>query len=87
MQDISNWGRWGAEDEKGTLNLITPQKRVEAAQLVRDGVSVSLSLFADKEQRPMNGNPFRHTLEVGRFGEHEVAGDEYAVQYHGFAHS
>lgn len=87
MQDISNWGRWGAEDEKGTLNLITPQKRVEAAALVQDGTSVSLSLFADKEQRPLNGNPFRHTLAVSRFGEHEVAGDEYSVQYHGFAHS
>ena len=87
MQDISNWGRWGADDEKGTLNLITPQKRVEAAQLVQDGVSVSLSLFADKEQRPINGNPFRHSLSVSRFGEHEVAGDEYSVQYHGFAHS
>ncbi len=87
MQDISNWGRWGAEDELGTLNLITEQKRVAAAALVRDGVSVSMSLFADKDQRPMNGNPFRHSLQVSRFGEHEVAGDEYAVQYHGFAHS
>ncbi len=87
MQDISNWGRWGAEDEKGTLNLITPQKRIEASQLVQDGTPVSMSRFADKEQRPMNGNPFRHSLAVSRFGEHEVAGDEYSVQYHGFAHS
>ncbi len=87
MQDISNWGRWGDEDELGTLNLITPQKRIEAAQLVSDGVSVSMSRFADKVQRPMNGNPFRHVLAVSRFGEHEVAGDEYAVQYHGFAHT
>lgn len=87
MQEISNWGRWGDDDEKGTLNLITAQKRVEAAQLVQDGVSVSLSLFADKVQRPINGNPFRHSLSVSRFGEHEVAGDEYSVQYHGFAHS
>ena len=27
MQQISNWGRWGKEDELGTLNLITPEKR------------------------------------------------------------
>ncbi len=87
MQDISNWGRWGDNDEKGTLNLITPQKRIEAAQLVQEGVSVSMSRFADKVQRPMNGNPFRHTLAVSRFGDHEVAGDEYSVQYHGFAHT
>ncbi len=87
MQDISNWGRWGDDDERGTLNLITPQKRIEAARLVQDGASVSLSRFADKEQRPMNGNPFRHILSRSRFGEHEVAGDEYSVQYHGFAHT
>ena len=87
MQDISNWGRWGDDDEIGTLNLITPQKRVQAASLVKEGRSISLSLFADKEERPLNSNPFKHSLSVSRFGEHEVAGDEYSVQYHGFAHS
>ena len=43
MQDLSNWGRWGANDELGTLNLITNEKRIEATQLVRSGVSVSLA--------------------------------------------
>ena len=28
MTALSNWGRWGPEDELGTLNLITPEKRV-----------------------------------------------------------
>ena len=37
----SNWGRWGADDERGTLNLITAEVRVRAARLVREGVSVS----------------------------------------------
>lgn len=87
MQDISNWGRWGDDDELGTLNLITPEKRVRAASLVTEGRSISLSLFADKEQRALNANPFKHSLSVSRFGDHEVAGDEYSVQYHGFAHS
>ena len=40
---ISNWGRWGADDERGTLNLITAQKRLEAIALVREGIPVSLS--------------------------------------------
>ena len=39
---LSNWGRWGAEDEKGTLNLITPDVRRRAAAEVQSGVSVSL---------------------------------------------
>ena len=39
----SNWGRWGADDDLGAINLITPDKRRQAAALVRDGVSVSLA--------------------------------------------
>lgn len=87
MQDISNWGRWGAEDELGTLNLITPQKRAASAGLVREGVSISLSLFANKQRDALNANPFEHTLSTSQFGGHAVAGDSYSVQYHGFAHS
>jgi kynurenine formamidase len=41
MKTLSNWGRWGAEDELGTINLITPAKRAAAARLVRDGVTVT----------------------------------------------
>ena len=43
MTELSNWGRWGNDDELGTLNLITPAKRIQAAALVTAGVSVSLS--------------------------------------------
>ena len=41
--ELSNWGRWGEDDELGTLNLITPAKRRAAAALVKDGVTVSLA--------------------------------------------
>lgn len=47
MTELSNWGRWGKEDQAGTLNLITPAKRKQAAALVKDGVSVSMALDAD----------------------------------------
>jgi kynurenine formamidase len=40
---LSNWNRWGADDRLGTLNHITPAKRVAAAGLVREGLSVSCS--------------------------------------------
>ncbi len=40
MTELSNWGRWGKDDQKGTLNLITPEKRKQALKLVKDGVSV-----------------------------------------------
>jgi kynurenine formamidase len=41
--ELSNWGRWGKDDELGTLNLITPAKRLAALALVKEGVPVSLS--------------------------------------------
>ncbi len=87
MKEISNWGRWGKEDELGTLNLITNDKRLAAARLVREGVSVSLALDLNKKADAINTNPFEHELTVSKFSGHEVAGDKYSVQYHGFAHS
>jgi kynurenine formamidase len=47
MTELSNWGRWGKDDQAGTINLITPSKRKQAAALVQDGISVSMSLNAD----------------------------------------
>jgi kynurenine formamidase len=41
METLSNWGRWGPEDRLGTLNLVTPACRRDAAALVREGISVS----------------------------------------------
>lgn len=87
MTEISNWGRWGENDQLGTLNLVTPEKRRAAASLVRKGISVSLALPLNKVADTLNANPFKHELSVGAFGGHEVAGDSYSVEYHGFAHS
>src|SRR5258707_1253804 len=48
--ELSNWGRWGKDDQLGTLNLITPAKRMAALALVKEGVPVSLSVntFTEK---------------------------------------
>ena len=43
ISSLSNWGRWGADDQLGTLNFITPDKRKRAAALVQEGVSMSCS--------------------------------------------
>ncbi len=87
MVEISNWGRWGSDDKLGTLNLITPAKRKAAVALVRDGVTVSMAHDLNTVADELNVNPFQHTVAVGQFGGHDVAGDTYSVQYHGFAHS
>jgi kynurenine formamidase len=49
QESLSNWGRWGKDDRLGTLNLITPAKRLEAAGLVQTGEVISLSRDIDPE--------------------------------------
>lgn len=44
---ISNWGKWGAEDQRGTLNYITPEKIMQAAQLVKTGKVYPLAISLD----------------------------------------
>jgi kynurenine formamidase len=69
MRDISNWGRWGKDDERGTLNLVTPEKRKAAAALVKDGISVSLAHTLDKEVYPDNPTPFKQEFLMGADGK------------------
>ena len=43
MDTLTNWGRWGKEDQLGTLNLITSTTRLNAIKLIEDGISISCS--------------------------------------------
>lgn len=79
FHEFSNWGRWGADDERGTLNLITPAKVREAVALVRSEVTVSLA------HNPMPAaaadNPdaaFDHVMSEN------LRTDTYSFTYHGF---
>ena len=89
MKELSNWGRWGKDDQLGTLNLITPEKRKQAAALVKAGVSVSLARAVEKKEAIDNPSPFGHRML--NTGDNPIIGqfvsDEFAVQYHGYAHS
>ena len=53
----SNAGRWGPDDELGTLNLITPATRRRAAQLVTEGLSVSMASDLSVQHTPMHRQP------------------------------
>lgn len=79
-RDLSNWGRWGQDDQIGALNLITAAKRKQAAALVREGYSVSLAGDADIVKAIDNPNPYElKMLTIGT--------DQIAVNYHGIAHT
>ncbi len=80
MTELSNWGRWGKDDQRGALNLITSDKRKQAAALVKDGYPISLAHDVLTEKAVDNANPFVRTLQPGA-GVFRM--DTYSVSYHG----
>src|SRR5207249_8971103 len=79
-KDLNNWGRWGKDDEIGTMNFITPAKRKQAAALVKEGFSVSLAADVDTEKAIDNPNPYEHAM-LG------LGTDRIGVAFHGIAHT
>ena len=64
-----NWGKWGADDELGTLNYITPEKIVQATRLARRGVVFSLAIPFDSRgpqiNQPRRFNPIHRMILTG----------------------
>jgi kynurenine formamidase len=88
MTELSNWGRWGKDDQLGTLNLITPAKRKQALALVKEGYPISLSHDELTEKVADNPNPFIHTMIMPQGGAATgYVMDNYSVSYHGLAHT
>jgi kynurenine formamidase len=88
MSRLSNAGRWGPQDQLGTLNLITAAKRRAAAQSVRDGVSISLArdLVAGPDSNAIR--PMRFGLAVNRFDSTTSAAiDSLTILAHGYTYS
>jgi len=83
---LSNWGRWAPDDELGTLNLITPEKRMAAAELVRVGETVSCA-WDIGGAAPMTPPAQRFMLATGDQNHRDGssgAGDFLGVAYHGY---
>src|SRR5262249_58780421 len=57
FEKVKNWGKWGPDDELGTLNYITPDKIAAAAKLVRKGRCVSMAIPINKQAGPGNPKP------------------------------
>jgi len=82
--EVSNWGRWGKDDQMGTVNLITAAKRKQAAALIREGLSVSLSHTYSTEKAVDNPMPLVHTMtSTGEKPDSFDALDTYTMNYHG----
>ena len=92
FESLKNWGRWGKDDEKGTLNYITPEKIAAATALVKTGRSVSMSLPIDKTAGPDNAHPAihymaaTHDIDIGSDNQ-GFATDFLGMQFHGDCHT
>ena len=86
MSELSNWGRWGDDDQLGALNLITPEKRIAAAELVRAGVSVSLAHNYSVDSSLGSPPPFDQEIStLDTPGEYVM--ERVSFSYHGNIHS
>ena len=81
FQQVKNWGRWGAEDQLGSVNLITAAKRKQGLSLAKTGQTVSLVHNPLTDKADDNASPFEHTMNPG------FTTDTYKVAYHGYSHS
>ncbi|GAA1136154.1 cyclase family protein [Nocardioides aquiterrae] len=86
FERVSNWGRWGANDQRGTLNLLDDGRRLEATAAARSGQVVSLAHDLDTVSGPDNGRPALHYMtqqaDVGG-GEPRVNTDFVGFDFHG----
>src|SRR5256885_13937586 len=86
MKELSNWGRWGKDDELGAANLITPAKRKQAVALAKEGVSVSLAHDVMQEKAADTPNILERVLgnvnPTGTTDRYQSTGT-----YHGVSHS
>ncbi len=93
FESVRDWGRWGADDEAGALNLITPARRLAAVAAVRQGEAVSCSRELPVEPSAENPRPALHYM--ARAGDDclapglglQTTGDFVGVQFHGMATS
>jgi kynurenine formamidase len=88
--EINNWGRWGPDDQLGTLNLQTPESILAAVRLVKKGILYNLAVPLEKDgpQYPM----FHKTWCVTHFtkdptpGAFNVADDVVTMEAHSGTH-
>jgi kynurenine formamidase len=89
-ESLNTWGRWGADDERGALNHLTPPRRQAAAAAVHDGLSVSLGRDLLTDPSPENAQPVRHHMlaagdarDANGIPGYEAARDYVGLDIHG----
>ena len=86
MSELSNWQRWGPDDQLGAANLITPEKRLQAMSLVDTGLTVSLGHDVVDDVGSDANRPFDLDMIIS-FDPDRIR-DRLDIDYHGgfFSH-
>jgi kynurenine formamidase len=87
MTELSNAGRWGKDDQRGTVNLMTDATRKAAIATVKDGVSVSLSRDADPMKSVDNGNPLTLSMVATAQDPDPFAMESLTITFHGTSYT
>lgn len=91
FQAVSNWGRWGENDERGALNELTEEHVAAAAGLVRSGETVSLSMPVNTHAGIENPVPADHYMTMVADDESRsglsFAKDYVGLDYHNDSHT
>jgi kynurenine formamidase len=88
--ELKNWGRWGAGDERGALNHLTDERRAAAAGVVRSGEAISLAHDIGTEPSAENPRPAQHHMlasgdarDANGIAGYEAARDYIGLDVHG----
>ena len=93
--DGNNWGKWGPDDEHGSLNYITPDKIAMAARLAKKGKVFNLAIDLKPNTPGWTGRTYRHTFDfifnptgdgVGAADDAIAMHQQYSTQWDGFGH-
>jgi kynurenine formamidase len=77
FESVKNWGRWGKDDEVGTMNYVTPDTVRQAASLVRSGRRVSMAIPINQTSGPDNPQPASLFVVQG----HDIPIDSSKVRF------
>ena len=77
-EKLKNWGRWGKDDQIGTLNHVTPEDIVNAASLIRTGKVFALGIPLDRNgpQTGLFGGRFNPIHQMLATGTDAIAGQQ-----------
>ena len=85
FESVKNWGRWGPDDQLGTLNYITPDHVKAAARLVRSGRTVSMEIPINTVAGPDNPNPAIHFVSQAHDIDIGSGGLRFGLDFMGMA--